>query len=67
MSNAPHPNETEAGMRAMRIDPDHATNGWEGPNKAKGVRVSREEMLWPGRIMSGGQTNAPNPLTMSCA
>ena len=45
----------------MRIDPDLAANGWEGPAKIDGARVSREEMLWPGRIMSGGQTNAPKP------
>ncbi|MEP4194612.1 MAG: DEAD/DEAH box helicase family protein [Aliishimia sp.] len=54
-------NETEADTRAMRIDPDLAANDWEGPSKTDGARVSREEMLWPGRIMSGGQTNAPKP------
>ncbi|MBT0958672.1 DEAD/DEAH box helicase family protein [Alphaproteobacteria bacterium KMM 3653] len=53
--------ETEADTRAMRIDPDLAANGWEGPAKIGGARVHREEMLWPGRIMSGGQTNAPKP------
>ncbi len=61
MTTTPHPNETEADTRAMRIDPDLAANGWEGPSKTDGARVSREEMLWPGRIMSGGQTNAPKP------
>ncbi len=54
-------NETEADTRAMRIDPALAANGWEGPSKTEGARVHREEMLWPGRIMSGGQTNAPKP------
>ena len=53
--------ETEADTRAMRIDPDLAANGWEGPAKIDGARVHREEMLWPGRIMTGGQTNAPKP------
>ena len=53
--------ESEADTRAMRIDPDLAAQGWDGPAKTEGARVSREEMLWPGRIMSGGQTNAPKP------
>jgi len=58
---SPLSRETEADTRAMRIDPDLAANGWEGPAKTDGARVHREEMLWPGRIMSGGQTNAPKP------
>ncbi|MGJ8561844.1 MAG: EcoAI/FtnUII family type I restriction enzme subunit R [Litorimonas sp.] len=57
----PLPNETEADTRAMRIDPDLAAQGWEGPSKVDGARVSREEMLWPGRILSGGGQNAPKP------
>jgi type I restriction enzyme R subunit len=27
--------------------------------------VHREEMLWPGRIMSGGQTKAPKPADLA--
>ncbi len=54
-------NETEADTRALRIDPSLAAQGWEGPNRTEGARVHREEMLWPGRIMSGGATNAPQP------
>ncbi|MGO4916547.1 EcoAI/FtnUII family type I restriction enzme subunit R [Pseudogemmobacter sp. W21_MBD1_M6] len=61
IDQAPLANETEADTRAMRIDPDLAANGWEGTAKIEGARVHREEMLWPGRIMSGGQTNAPKP------
>ena len=61
IDGAPFANETEADTRAMRIDPDLAANGWEGAAKVDGARVHREEMLWPGRIMSGGQTNAPKP------
>ncbi len=57
----PLTSETEADTRAMRIDPGLAAMGWEGPTKTDGARVSREEMLWPGRIMSGGSTNAPKP------
>ncbi len=53
--------ETEADTRAMRIDPDLAANGWEGPARHEGARVSREEMLWPGRIQSGGQKDSPKP------
>ncbi len=53
--------ETEADTRAMRIDPTLVAQGWEGPDKLDGARVSREEMLWPGRIMSGGAQNAPKP------
>jgi hypothetical protein len=34
--------ETEADTRAMRIDPDLAANGWEGPAKTEGARVHRE-------------------------
>lgn len=61
IDDSPLSRETEADTRAMRIDPDLAANGWEGPAKIDGARVHREEMLWPGRIMSGGQTNAPKP------
>ena len=61
IDGTPFANETEADTRAMRIDPDLAANGWEGAAKVDGARVHREEMLWPGRIMSGGQTNAPKP------
>lgn len=61
MADTPIPNETEADTRAMRIDPSLAAQGWEGPNRIDGARVHREEMLWPGRIMSGGATNAPKP------
>lgn len=53
--------ETEADTRAARIDPALVLAGWEGADKTEGARISREEMLWPGRIMSGGQTNAPKP------
>ena len=53
--------ETEADTRADRIDPALAAQGWSGPNRIEGARVSREEMLWPGRIMSGGGLNAPKP------
>jgi type I restriction enzyme R subunit len=59
--NAPPPNETEADTRADRIDPSLAAQGWTGANKVEGARVSREEMLWPGRILSGGGQNAPKP------
>ena len=55
------PDETEADTRAMRIDPALAAKGWEGLNKIEGARISREEMLWPGRILSGGGQNAPKP------
>ncbi|GLQ26251.1 hypothetical protein GCM10007927_10540 [Sulfitobacter pacificus] len=58
---APRPNETEADTRADRIDPALMAQGWTGPDKTDGARVSREEMLWPGRIMSGGAQNAPKP------
>ncbi|SEW32914.1 type I restriction enzyme, R subunit [Cognatiyoonia koreensis] len=61
IDESPLSRETEADTRAMRIDPDLAANGWEGPAKIDGARVHREEMLWPGRIMSGGQTNGPKP------
>jgi type I restriction enzyme R subunit len=61
IDNSPQPNETEADTRGWRIDPDLAAQAWEGPAKLEGARVHREEMLWPGRIMSGGQTNAPKP------
>jgi len=61
IDQSPLPNETEADTRAMRVDPDLAAQGWEGPSKKDGARVHREEMLWPGRIMSGGTTNAPKP------
>ena len=54
-------NETEADTRAQRIDPLLANQGWEGSSKIEGARVSREEMLWPGRIMGGGEKNAPKP------
>lgn len=53
--------ETEADTRATRIDPALVLKGWEGLNKIEGARVSREEMLWPGRILSGGGQNAPKP------
>lgn len=53
--------ETEADTRAQRIDPALAAAGWEGAGKIDGARVHREEMLWPGRIMSGGGQNAPKP------
>lgn len=53
--------ETEADTRAIRIDPVLAAQGWEGPTKVDGARISREEMLWPGRILSGGTQNAPKP------
>lgn len=61
MDNTPQPNETEADTRGWRIDPALAAQGWEGAAKVDGARVHREEMLWPGRIMSGGATNAPKP------
>jgi len=61
IDQSPLPNETEADTRAMRIDPALSAQGWEGPAKIEGARISREEMLWPGRIMSGGSTNAPKP------
>lgn len=61
MDNTPQPNETEADTRGWRIDPALAAQGWEGVAKVDGARVHREEMLWPGRIMSGGQTNSPKP------
>lgn len=53
--------ETEADTRATRIDPVLTAQGWEGPAKIEGARISREEMLWPGRILSGGTQNAPKP------
>ena len=34
---------------------------WEGVNAISGAKVSREEMLWPGRILSGGKRKAPKP------
>lgn len=61
IDNSPQPNETEADTRAWRIDPELAASGWEGATKIDGARVHREEMLWPGRIMGGGQKNAPKP------
>jgi len=61
IDQSPLHKETEADTRALRIDPDLAANGWEGPDKTDGARVHREEMLWPGRIMSGGAQNAPKP------
>ena len=61
IDNSPEPNETEADTRGWRIDPALVAQGWEGADKVEGARVHREEMLWPGRIMGGGQTNAPKP------
>ena len=34
---------------------------WEGVNAIAGAKVSREEMLSPGRILSGGKRKAPKP------
>lgn len=53
--------ETEADTRANRIDPELQKAGWEGLNAAPGAKVSREEMLWPGRILSGGKRKSPKP------
>jgi len=61
IDESPRPSETEADTRAWRIDPDLIAQGWDGPDRTEGARVHREEMLWPGRIMSGGATNAPKP------
>ncbi|WP_085311464.1 EcoAI/FtnUII family type I restriction enzme subunit R [Planktotalea arctica] len=61
IDQTPLPNETEADTRAMRIDPVLAASGWEGAAKVDGARVSREEMLWPGRIGAGGHTDSPKP------
>lgn len=54
-------NETEADTRATRIDPELLKAGWEGVNAAAGAKISREEMLWPGRILAGGKRKAPKP------
>ena len=61
VQSSPLPNETEADTRAMRIDPALAATGWEGPAKIDGARVHREEMLWPGRILAGGEKQSPKP------
>ena len=61
IDNSPLAAETEADTRAARIDPALVLAGWEGANKTEGARISREEMLWPGRIMGGGQSNSPKP------
>lgn len=57
----PRQHETETDTRATRIDPALAASGWEGPTKQEGARISREEMLWPGRILNGGNKNTPKP------
>jgi type I restriction enzyme, R subunit len=61
IDNSPLATETEADTRAARIDPALVLAGWEGADKTEGARISREEMLWPGRIMGGGQSNSPKP------
>jgi len=53
--------ETEADTRANYIDPILRDTLWEGTSATIGARVTREEMLWPGRILIGGTRRAPKP------
>lgn len=59
MSNLKMNHETEADTRADRIDPALTALGWTGPDRTEGAKVSREEMLWPGHILSVDEQNVP--------